>query len=214
VTDNTALWAALLRSLAQHGYVLDRHLAFERRGGSGAHRLPAIYEADFFVRDGGLMSYGPEFDASLDRVAALVDRLLRGAKLTDLPFEQPTRFRLAINLKTARTLGLEVPPMLLTYTRGQIRISGQHEEVLIVRHGGVIERIATIGLGFPLGLQADIAAFVRHISAALQLGEGVVLYTDGITEARICTAGCTASTASARSSASTGPRRRRTCRRR
>jgi len=72
---------------------------------------------------------------------------------------------------------------LLTYAQGQVCISGQHEEVLIIRHGGVIERIDTIDLGFPLGLEADIAAFVRPISVALHPGDGVVLYTDGITEA-------------------------------
>jgi serine phosphatase RsbU (regulator of sigma subunit) len=72
---------------------------------------------------------------------------------------------------------------LLTYAQGQVRISGQHEEAIIVRHGGAIERINTIDLGFPLGLAADIAGFVRHISVALQPGDGVVLYTDGITEA-------------------------------
>jgi serine phosphatase RsbU (regulator of sigma subunit) len=72
---------------------------------------------------------------------------------------------------------------LLTYGQGQVRISGQHEEAIIVRHGGAIERINTLDLGFPLGLEADITAFVRHISVALQPGDGVVLYTDGITEA-------------------------------
>ena len=78
-----------------------------------AHRLPAIYEFDALVRDGGLMSYGPDLDETFVRVAALVDRILKGAKPADLPFEQPTRFRLVINLKTARALGLEIPPMLL-----------------------------------------------------------------------------------------------------
>lgn len=59
------------------------------------------------------MSYGPNLDESLGRVASLVDRILKGAKPADLPIEQPTRFRLAINLKTARALGLTVPPTLL-----------------------------------------------------------------------------------------------------
>ncbi len=72
---------------------------------------------------------------------------------------------------------------LLTYAQGQVCISIQHEEVLIVRQGGMIERIDTLDLGFPMGLEADIARFVRHISVALQPGDGVVLYTDGITEA-------------------------------
>ncbi len=69
------------------------------------HRLPAIYEFDFLVRDGGLMSYGPDMDESFDRVAALVDRILKGANPAELPFEQPTRFRFVLNLRTAKALG-------------------------------------------------------------------------------------------------------------
>jgi len=90
--------------------LLNRKRVFEF---AAAHRLPAIYEVDSLVRDGGLMSYGPDLDESFGRVAALVDRILKGAKPADLPFEQPTRFRLVINLKTAQALGIEVPPMLL-----------------------------------------------------------------------------------------------------
>ena len=80
---------------------------------ANAHRLPAIYENDLYVRDGGLMSYGPDLEESLTRVAALVDRILKGAKPGDLPFEQPTLFRFAINLKSAKSIGLEVPASLL-----------------------------------------------------------------------------------------------------
>ena len=80
---------------------------------AAAHRLPAIYEFDFLVRDGGLMAYGPDQDESFERVAALVDRILKGAKPADLPFEQPTRFRFSVNLKTATALGLTVPDWLL-----------------------------------------------------------------------------------------------------
>ena len=80
---------------------------------AAAQRLPAIYEWDFVVRDGGLMSYAMDRDDGLLRVASLVDRILKGASPADLPVEQPTRFRLAINLKTARALGLAVPPALL-----------------------------------------------------------------------------------------------------
>ena len=68
--------------------VLNRKRVFEY---AAAHRLPAIYEFDFLVRDGGLMSYGPDFDENFARVAALVDRILKGTKPADLPFEQPTR---------------------------------------------------------------------------------------------------------------------------
>jgi len=90
--------------------ILNRKRIFEF---AAAHRLPAIYEFDFLVRDGGLMSYGPDNDESFSRVAALIDRIFKGAKPAELPFEQPTRFRLAINVKTVKALGLEVPPMLL-----------------------------------------------------------------------------------------------------
>jgi putative ABC transport system substrate-binding protein len=90
--------------------LLNRKQVFEF---AAAHRLPAIYEDDRYVRDGGLMSYGPDQSESFARVAALVDRILKGAKPAELPFEQPTRFRFVLNLKTAKSLGLEVPPTLL-----------------------------------------------------------------------------------------------------
>lgn len=80
---------------------------------AASHRLPAIYEEAFLVRDGGLMSYGPDLDEGMSRVAGLVDRILKGTRPSDLPFEQPTRFRLAVNLKTARALGLEIPSSFL-----------------------------------------------------------------------------------------------------
>jgi putative ABC transport system substrate-binding protein len=90
--------------------ILNRKRVFEF---AAAHRLPAIYEFDFLVRDGGLMSYGPDQDESYRRIAALVDRILKGAKPAELPFEQPTLFHLAINLKTAKSIGFEVSPTLL-----------------------------------------------------------------------------------------------------
>ena len=78
-----------------------------------AHRLPGIYEYDFIVRDGGLMSYGLDLDESFDRVGALVDRILNGTPPAELPFEQPTRFRFALNLKAAKSIGFEVPRSVL-----------------------------------------------------------------------------------------------------
>jgi putative tryptophan/tyrosine transport system substrate-binding protein len=78
-----------------------------------AHRLPAIYEVEPFVRDGGLMSYGPDPKETAERAAYLIDRIFKGAKPIDLPFEQPTRFRLVINLKAAQAIGLTLPPTLL-----------------------------------------------------------------------------------------------------
>jgi putative ABC transport system substrate-binding protein len=76
------------------------------------HRLPAIYESDFIVRDGGLMSYGADPRESFDRAAAMVDLILKGAKPADLPVELPTRYQFVINLKTAKSIGLEVPATL------------------------------------------------------------------------------------------------------
>jgi putative ABC transport system substrate-binding protein len=75
--------------------------------------LPALYEARVLVERGGLMSYGPSFNEVFRRVASYADRILKGAKPADLPIERPTRFELAINLKTAKSLGIEIPPTLL-----------------------------------------------------------------------------------------------------
>jgi putative ABC transport system substrate-binding protein len=89
---------------------LNRKRVFEF---AAAHRLPAIYEYDFIVRDGGLMSYGIDLDESFSRVGALVDRILKGAKPAELPIEQPTLFRFALNLNTAKSIGFEPPASLL-----------------------------------------------------------------------------------------------------
>jgi len=77
------------------------------------HRLPTVYTSRDFVDAGGLMTYGPNLADSFRRAAAYVDKILKGAKPTDLPVEQPTKFELVVNLKTARALGLTVPPSLL-----------------------------------------------------------------------------------------------------
>ena len=77
------------------------------------YRLPAIYTASGYANLGGFIAYGPDFFDNYRRSAKLVDRVLKGAKPGDLPVEQPTKFELAINLKTARELGLETPPTLL-----------------------------------------------------------------------------------------------------
>ena len=76
-------------------------------------RLPAIYNGRSYVEAGGLMSYGPNQPAMYRRAADYVDKILRGAKPTDIPVEQPTKFDLVINLTTAKVLGLTVPPTLL-----------------------------------------------------------------------------------------------------
>jgi putative tryptophan/tyrosine transport system substrate-binding protein len=77
------------------------------------HKLPAIYEYDFLVREGGLMSYGPDVSEMFDRAAGLAVRILKGADPAQLPLEEPSRFVLAINLGTAKAISLTIPPSLL-----------------------------------------------------------------------------------------------------
>jgi putative ABC transport system substrate-binding protein len=77
------------------------------------HKLPAVYSDRFFIAVGGLISYGPDRVDQYRRAAGYVDRILKGEKPADLPVQQPTKFELVINLKTAKALGLSVPPSLL-----------------------------------------------------------------------------------------------------
>jgi sigma-B regulation protein RsbU (phosphoserine phosphatase) len=109
--------------------------------------------------------------------------------LKEIQETDPVRFLDALN----RTLYKNVQRMnsekiltlaILNYSQGRVSISGQHEETLIVRNGGEVERIDTMDLGFPIALDDDIAEFISHISLELQLGDGIVLYTDGIPEAQ------------------------------
>jgi sigma-B regulation protein RsbU (phosphoserine phosphatase) len=111
-------------------------------------------------------------------------RTLKEIRETD-----PVRFLDALN----RTLYKNVQRMnsdksltlaILNYSQGRVSISGQHEETIIVRNGGQVERMDTMDLGFPIALHDDIAEFISHISIELHLGDGIVLYTDGIPEAK------------------------------
>jgi putative ABC transport system substrate-binding protein len=77
------------------------------------HKLPAVYPNRFFVTDGGFICYGPDLVDQHRRAATYVDRILKGEKPADLPVQAPTKYELVINLKTAKALGLTVPPMLL-----------------------------------------------------------------------------------------------------
>jgi putative ABC transport system substrate-binding protein len=82
-------------------------------GLAARHKLPAVFPYRFFATDGGLITYGPDTIEPYRRAAGYVDRILKGEKPADLPVPAPTRFELAINLKTAKALGLTVPPTLL-----------------------------------------------------------------------------------------------------
>ena len=84
-------------------------------------RLPSIYQSRDSVEAGGLMSYGANLADSYDRVAYYIDKILKGAKPADLPVEQPTKFEFVINLKTAKQIGLTIPPNVLVRADRVIR---------------------------------------------------------------------------------------------
>ena len=123
VRDKLELEAAIASQAPNGGVLLlpDAFLAAHRAeitSLSLLHKLPAIYYARFFVEVGGLLSYGPDLADSWRRAAGYVDSVLKGAKPADLPVQGPTKFELTVNLKTAKALGLNVPPTARPSRRG------------------------------------------------------------------------------------------------
>jgi len=110
-------FAALVRAGAEALLALPGGTLNRARGRlvalAAQHRLPAIYEHRGYVDAGGLMSYGPNLDAIDYRGAYYMDRILKGTPPADLPVEQPTKFELVLNLKTAKALGMTISPSLL-----------------------------------------------------------------------------------------------------
>jgi putative tryptophan/tyrosine transport system substrate-binding protein len=111
-------FAAMTRAGADAFIVLSDTILLTGLGGrivalAATHRLPAMYPRRMNVDAGGLMSYGPSLPDTWRRAATYVDKILKGAKPGDLPVEQPTKFELVINLKTAQALGLTIPPSIL-----------------------------------------------------------------------------------------------------
>jgi putative ABC transport system substrate-binding protein len=78
------------------------------------HKLPAVYNSPYYAADGGLMAYGPDYNDLCRRAAGYVDRILKGEKPTDLPVQAPTKYKLVVNRRTAKAIGLEIPATLLS----------------------------------------------------------------------------------------------------
>jgi putative ABC transport system substrate-binding protein len=115
--DFPAAFAAVASSRADALLALGNPVNFQGRqlivDVAAKNRLPSIFDERLFVEAGGLMSYAPSFTDLFRRAATYVDKILKGAKPADLPVEQPTVFELVINQRTAKALGLMIPPSLL-----------------------------------------------------------------------------------------------------
>ena len=123
--DFEKVFAALSKGRPDGLYVLGGPLMNANRkritGFALKSRLPSIYNGKDFVDEGGLLSYGADLAASHRRVAVFIDKILKGAKPADLPVEQPTKFEFVINLKTAKQIGLMIPPNVLARADRVIR---------------------------------------------------------------------------------------------
>jgi putative ABC transport system substrate-binding protein len=111
ITDFARTPNAGLVVVAVPGAIVNRKLIITL---AAQHRLPAVYFQNIFPRDGGLISYGPDPTALFRQAAGYVDRILKGEKPADLPVQAPTKYELVLNLKTAKALGLTVPPSILS----------------------------------------------------------------------------------------------------
>ena len=109
-TGGGSAWRAFFGELRRLGYVEGQNLIITL---AARYRLPAIYAYRSHVAAGGLVSYGIDFSALYRPAAGYVDRILKGEQPADLPVQSPTKYELVINLKTAKTLGLTLPPTLL-----------------------------------------------------------------------------------------------------
>jgi putative tryptophan/tyrosine transport system substrate-binding protein len=111
--DAAIAWGAhALVPLAHRGIAIHRGCIVEL---AAKRRLPAIYANRGFVEAGGLMSYGPNYSDLQRRAAFFVDKILRGVQPSELPVERPTKFELVINLKTARQIGVTIPPEVVMW---------------------------------------------------------------------------------------------------
>ena len=131
---------------------------------------------------GDVTGHGLESGVLMLMTQAIVRALLTSGE-TD-----PVRFLSTLNLAlfgNVQRMGGDknLTLCLIDYAAGEVKVSGQHEEMIVVRKGGAVERVDTIDLGFPVGLVDDISAFVGQATVRLEPGDGIVLYTDGITEA-------------------------------
>jgi ABC-type uncharacterized transport system substrate-binding protein len=123
--DIGSVFGGVIKSHADAVLVLQTPVATSHRkeivGLATKNRLPAIYNREEFVEDGGLMSYGTSYPALFRRAATYVDKILKGRKPADLPVEQPTKFEFIINLKAAKQIGLTIPPNVLARADKVIR---------------------------------------------------------------------------------------------